>query len=126
MSANPMKPCQYTDEQWVDLLQAETKAATPQEKKRFEPVINCLWEELFTYCVNRAARYGQGEHFAQDAAEDAYFRIRRAVDKGQYLAKSPFLWWCRKIATNCINTLLRLELKRRGREDSLPSEGEDE
>lgn len=119
MSLSERELCNYTDDQWVDLLKAEAIAQTQKEKADGRKVVDCLWQELFTFCVNKSASYGQGEQFATDAATEAYRRIRRAVALDQYLGDCAFLPYCYVIASRCIKTLLRKTLKREAREGPL-------
>lgn len=122
MSLSERELCNYTDDQWVDLLKAEATAQSKKEKADGRKVVECLWQELFTFCVNQSASYGQDEQFATDVATEAYRRIRRAVALDQYRGDCAFLPYCYVIASRCIKTLLRKTIKHDEREGPLPED----
>lgn len=130
MIPSSVNTCQYSNTEWVVLLRSRADFSTQKEKSAVDSAIACLWEQLFTFCVNRAARYGQDEQVAQDAATCAYLRIRRAIDKspgdkGSFRGEGQFLHWCYRIAAHCLNDLLRKIFGRGEHEVALPDEVDD-
>jgi DNA-directed RNA polymerase specialized sigma24 family protein len=126
MSANQGNPCKYTDGEWVRLLKHEADAKSKEEKTAVQEAVECLWRELFTFCLHKCRYYSLDEQIATDAATDSYFRIRHAVDSDQYKFGCPFLNYCYIIAANRIRSLLRKELNRSKREVDFPTEYDQE